>query len=411
MGIKDWFSQRGLQITALPINRVSVEPVDLLQTMKNLSARWKGIDPRFPREWLRVIEKSVMLNQDLSQAHELMIDLGNTGHTVAVTGSRSEEATQELQDLASILDTDALVNSLLSQIALYGCISAEIVINPDMSGIKKVVRVPPPSVFFTYDPEKDIYLPWQLDVMGQEIQLNTDTYIYSPLLTIDGSPYAIPPFLAALSAVEVQEEFKSELKGAARKLGLLGLMDIEADPPPKAPAETEKEYLKRILDYLQSFVDSISENIKKGIVAHFKNMKATHYSVSADAAGVKDIIELNNQWVLSGAKVQPSLLGRTTGSTETWATVSFAQFTSQLDNYRRLIKRTIERVYKTHLVLKGIDVDDVTVTFNPAPSINPDKEASVKKSDTETICQQYAAGIITLEEARIKLGYEPQKKE
>lgn len=411
MAIKDWFNRRGLQINSLPLNRVSVEPIDLLQTINSLSTRWKGIDPRFPREWLRVIEKSVMLNQDLALAHELIIDLGNTGHTVEVSGSRSDEATQELKELAGILDTDALVNSFLSQIAIYGCISAEIVILPDSSGIKKVVRVPPPSVFFTYDPEKDIYIPWQFDLMKNEIQLNTDTYIYSPLLTIDGSPYAIPPFISSLSSVEVQEEFKSELKGAARKMGLLGLMDIEVDSPPKAPSETEKEYLKRIMDYLQTFVDSISQNLKKGIVAHFKNMKATHYSVAADATGVKDIIEINNQWVMSGSKVQPSLLGRTTGSTETWATVSFAQFTSQLNNYRRLIKRAIERVYKTHLVLKGIDVDDVTVTFNNSPSINPQKEASVKKIDSETICQQYSAGLISLEEAREKLGYELIKKD
>ncbi len=411
MGIKDWFSKKGIKITTLPNTRVSVEPVDLYQTMKNLSARWQGIDPRFPREWLKVIEKAVMLNQDLAQAHELYIDLGNTGHTVEVIGSNSEKATKELNELASILDTDSLVNQLLSQVALYGCISTEMVIYPDMSGIKKVVRVPPASVFFTYDKDQDSYLPWQIDVMGNEIQLNTDTYIYTPLLTIDGSPYGIPPFLSALSSVEVQEEFKSELKGMAKKLGLLGLMDIEVNPPPKAPSETEKEYQKRILDYLQSFIDLIPENLKKGIFGHFNNMKATHHSVAADAQGVKDIIDINSQWVVSGAKIQPSLLGRTSGATETWATVAFKQFTSQLGNYQRLIKRALEQIYTTHLVLKNIDVDKITITFNTLPSINPDKEAAVKKNKTEVIVQQLVAGIITLAEARESLGYQPIKKE
>ncbi|MDQ7081760.1 MAG: hypothetical protein Q9N34_01265 [Aquificota bacterium] len=125
------------------------------------------------------------------------------------------------------------------------------------------MRVPVSTIHFTYNEEEDSFEPYQWVGNEDPIKLNTKTYRYIPLLTMDGSPYWIPPFLASLSAVETMEEFLSELKGLARKIGLLGFLDVKFPPLPKAPNETEKEWQERLRQFLETIAPDIERNMTK----------------------------------------------------------------------------------------------------------------------------------------------------
>lgn len=133
---------------------------------------------------------------------------------------------------------------------------------------------------------------------------------------------------------------------------------------------------------------------------HFEGTKAQFKEVGSSATGVRELIELNEQWIISGAKGQPSLLGRTTGSTETWATVAYEQFMRMLQNYQRLIRRVVERVYKLHLTLKGYKFDDVNFDFNPLPSLKPDLVSEMFAKKVQAVVSLLQAGIINIEQAK-----------
>jgi len=412
MALTDWvkrvFGRDKITARVIPAQRQSIEPVKPFLP-KTLDVKYRFIDPRYPREWLSVIEKAVIANPILSQVHNLLITLANTGHEVIVQGRQKEEAQKELETLASILDTDHLINQLISQIAIGGALSAEIVVREDLSGVEKVVRVPVSTVHFTYNEEEDTFEPYQWVGNEDPVKLNTKTYRYIPLLTVDGSPYGIPPFLASLSAVETMEEFLGELKGLAKKVGLLGFLDVKFPALPKAPNETEKEWQERLRQFLENIAPDIEQNMTKGIFLHYDGTEAQFKEVTPNASGITELISLNEKWVIEGAKGQPALLGYSEGITETWATVSLHVFLGQLKNIQRIVKRFLEYTYRLHLALKGFDVDDVDVEFEDPPDFNPERTAEAQLKKAQYVATLLQAGIITVEEARQELGFEPSK--
>jgi hypothetical protein len=235
------------------------------------------------------------------------------------------------------------------------------------------------------------------------------TYKYLPLLTLEDSPYAIPPFLASLSIVEVVENMITELKGLAQKIGLIGFLDVKFPPLAKAPNETETEYQERALKWLENIAQQVSENMSKGIFLHFDGTEAEFKEISPNAGGIREIIDLAEKWLIEGAKSQPAVLGFSTGYTETWATVALHVFSAQLENIQRLTRRFLEFVYRLHLMLKGFDIDDVNIIFNPLPDFEPQKKAEARLKEAQRIVQLLQAGIIDVETAKKELGYGPEE--
>ncbi len=406
--LKRLFNSEKANLADLPKARVSIQAEKAL-TPKTLDVRYKFINPKYPREWLNVIAKAVVANPILSQVHNLTITLANTGHTVQVEGKDAEKAREELKELAFLLNTDHLINQLIAQINISGAISAEVVVDEKLQGVKKVVFVPASTVYFAYNEETDEYEPYQWVGSTQPIKLNPMTYKYLPLLTLEDSPYAIPPFLASLSIVEVVESMITELKGLAQKIGLIGFLDVKFPPLAKAPNETETEYQERALKWLENIAQQVSENMAKGIFLHFDGTEAEFKEISPNASGIREIIDLAEKWLIEGAKSQPAVLGFSTGYTETWATVALHVFSSQLENIQRLVRRFLEFVYRLHLMLKGFDIDDVNIIFNPLPDFEPQKKAEARLKEAQRVIQLLQAGIIDIETAKKELGYVPEE--
>ncbi len=395
MGIvTDWFKK--IFGKEVPKGRVSIEPVSMYLPKVGTLASF--VDPRYPRDILTKIEQAVFNNPILSQVHNLTINLANTGHFVQIIPEK-KEAIDEINNLAAKLNIDMLVNALLSQLILYGAISCEIVVSQDLEGIEKIVRVHPKNIWFAYDDLQDKWIPYQW-VGSKTIKLNEKTYIYAPLLTIDDSPYAIPPMLASLTLINTTDEFVKELQNLAKKIGLLGFLDIEFPLLPKAPAETEVEYQKRLQEFLQNTAQSVAENITKGVFLHFEGTKAEFKEVSSSISGIKELLAMLEKWTIESAKSQPALLGFSEGYTETWATVSLYIYTLQMRNYQRVIRRVLEYAYRLHLALKGIEVDDINIEFNPLPGFEraKDEEANLKR--VQWIVQAYQVGLLSIEDAK-----------
>ena len=384
----------------IPLGRVSETEESLLSRMQ---AKLNWVKPPFPHEYIELIEKLVLSNPDMSMALELMIDLGNTGHHVEVV-PHSDEVLGELEKLAQKLNTDLVINKMFMQILIGGAISVEGVFSKD--GLEEIVFVPLKQIWFKWNEKEGKYEPYQR-IGTREIKLNEITYKYVPVLTLDSSPYAIPPFLPALQIADLQDEIRKELKGLAKKIGLLGFLDIQISSSvlPRNPGETDAEYYERLKEFIRSFSEDVRENLSKGVLIHLDNIETEFKEVGASASGAKDLLEYIEMVMTSSLKIQPSLLGRTTGFTETWARIALLQFQNQIKNYQRAIRRTLEYFYKLHLKFKGYEVEDVNIKFNEMPSLDYKTEAEIEKIRVEKIALLYQLGIITLDEARRALGF------
>lgn len=206
--------------------------------------------------------------------------------------------------------------------------------------------------------------------------------------------------LASLHLADTLDLFTSELKSLSTKMGLLGFLDITFPQRQKSPSETETEYWQRAKRFLQDTAQEISENINKGILLHFEGTQVEFKELSNSTAGIKDITNTIEKWLIEGAKGQPAILGFSEGLTETWATVSLHIFISQLKNYQRIVERFLEYVYKLHLTLAGYEVNDINVSFAEPPNFKAKEEEEVRKTRAETVVMLLQANIITQEEAK-----------
>lgn len=369
-----------------------------------------GINPDIPFEMLDIIEKLIWTTPDLSQTVKRTMQLGNTGHTVFFEGlsdSQSKAANEELENFSTQIfqpgaGMDSLVNAMFIQLLTKGAISIEAVPNIMLDGIEKVVFVPVKSIRFKRKDGK--LIPIQISSVG-EIELNMNQYMYIPLLQKENNPYAIPPFIAAIESVMMQKDSISNIKSIINKFGLLGFIFAQKKVPTN-DGKSHSEFQDYLAKELAKFAESFRQNFKSGAAVGYDDVELKHYNISNDSRGASDLFQLIEQQVASGIDIDPALLGRTYSTTETYAGVVYAAFLSSLNNMRRLIKRSLEKVYFLHLVMKGYPVKKVRVTFNKDRQLKPLDEANAEKTKTETVILKLDAGLIDPDTAAKELGYE-----
>lgn len=387
----------------IPKQRQTIEPVSIYYPQTSITQS-KLLNPRFPYEYLTELENLVLTNPDLAHAHQIFLDLANRGFDIIA----DENIKEEVESFAEKIKIRQLSRQLFNQLILYGAVSLEWIVEPNYSGIQKAVRVPVWTIRFIYDENEDKFIPYQWLPPKEPIRLSPLTYQYIPLLTLDGSPYGIPPFIAVFKVKDVQEEVLEEIKAVAKKLGLLGFIDVKVPQPPKLSGETETEYRKRLIQQLQEEAPAYQEQIQKGVVIHYDGTEINFKEIPNASIG-KDMIEVIERFAVSATKMQPSLLGRTTGSTETWATIAYEQFVSQLEDFQSIVQEVLEYGIKLHLTLKGLEYKTLEIQFDPPPSLNPEKEEQAKKIRTDRVIAELQSKLITPEEARKQLGYDPQE--
>lgn len=369
----------------------------------------------FDLEALRVLELLGMLNPDISQALSIWVNLGNTGHEITVDGRNPEAVLQRLNTLAATVyqtggGVDGLVNHFLRQIPLMGALSAEWVVADNIAnGLIDCATVPVKRI--RWQRVNGILTPFQLTnaiTFGGtgSIQLNPVTYSYMPLMTNDGSPYAIPPFLASLKNIEVQLDATDNISSIIRKMGLLGFIDVKMQIPDQKPGESDAAYLSRQTSRLKDYAKAYKGNLSKGVAVHYDDQEIKHNATNAGAAaGAKSIWEMNEEQIFSALDIPPSMCGRSYSTTETYAEVDFERLGTKLINGRRMIKRFLEKGYTLDLLLRGIDAQ-VSVSFNEHSAFKQKEKAEAESFRIKNILSKRDAGIINDDEAAQELGYE-----
>ena len=429
MNIASWFHQfwqapndRKSLTAGMPIKRVS-QPSDasaLTDLMQ--SGPLPYISPRkFPVEVYDLLSFITTFNPDVRQVVRHVVELGNTGHIVTLRGGTEaaiDAAVARINAQAKAMypfaaGVDGLVNALFSQIARFGGTATEWVPNQSLTGIEQAFVVPIGQIRWIPRTDNMGYTPVQKPVssiVGQDLQsfihLNPRTFHYMNLETDEDSPYAMPPFIAALGPLSVQKNMMDNIKKVVKKLGIMGLLTYSVEPPPSKPGETDEAYQARCLDYLNTMAQQVQGTFSEGMALGFKgSFDFDIKSLMGDARGITEIFNLNEQQVFSGLGSDPAMHGRTYSTTETYASVMYSKLTSQLRNTQLLVAHTLEFGYGLDLLLAGIP-SDVVVAFNPSKALNNLQESQAEMIDIANASALYREGIIDQNGKARYLGFQ-----
>ncbi len=401
------------QIVIPPAGRSSKEePSNILQSMAGWMSYYDGISPVIPWDYLEFLIKIALVNPDISHAIKNWINMANNGHNLIVEGVSDriiEKAQDRLNQKAVSLyersgGVDGLINHYLYQIAVTGAVSSEDVVEETRDGVKRIAIVPVRKIRFKY--EEDEYQPYYVTNEGELIKLNPYTYAYYAYQVIENSPYAKPPILAAIEPVLMQRDAMDNMKYILRKLGLLGLVALTLKKMTKQPNETDEELRKRMQAYASSVMDALKKNFNKGLMVKFEDQTLEHFNITGEARGAKDIFVLLEEQMASGIGVDSSILGRSYHTTETFANVMYMFMVRDANNFRRLVKRRMEKTYRLDLLLAGIPINDVTLNFNPNPARDPQSEAQAEQILTNNVIKKVQVGLIDPDTGAQELGYD-----
>jgi hypothetical protein len=415
-------------IGGLPIPTVSRSSIEETKSLSGSMNSWmsanSALSPTIPIEFINFLNVASVLNFDISHAVDKSVKLSNTGHNLIIedaTDQKIEAAQLELSDLARDVypysaGVDGLLNHYFRQLAVTGVVSSEDVLTERLDGVRKVAIVPAASIRFVKD--LDDWVPCQkpstifksaeqLGGPDNLIRLNPITYQYFASETVENSPYAIPPMCAAIQPMLIQSDMIDNLKFIMRKIGLLGLIEMSVTPPQRKPKETDREYRERAQTYLSDVANAISENYRKGVMVHYNDQEMKHFNVSgAGAAGAKQLVEVLEQFLISGARFDPAMLGRNYNSTETFARVIYNAMVKGLANNQRIVKRRLEHTYYLHLILSGLEVKNLSVAFNDIQSLSPNTDELANSYKVGNTIKKMDKGIIDPDRAAQELGYD-----
>lgn len=385
-------------------------------TLHSLASYYDIVNPEFPVELYKYITLLSVINPDLSQTASNFQNISNTGHKLILVDQNSnlidtalDELNQKAYEWYKIsAGVDGLIGHYMNQLIVSGAVSSEDVLEPDLTGVRKIVIVPTYSIRFRYiDGE---YMPFQQpdSIVNQKgdflIPLNNETYTIYALNTINNSPYPVPPFISALEPITWQRDAFDSIRLGLKKIGLLGLNIVKVKPLKPEPGESDSDYVKRNQAYLKQVSQSIGNNFNKGIVVIPDSHEYKNFGLTANFTGAKDFLQIIEELLFSGAKTHSAFHGRPYSTTETYSTVIYNMLISMAANIRRLVKRRHEKTIRLHLKLTGMLPEVCSLIFNKDKRLDPNNEALARRQDQRNILELAQAGAISLQTAAQELG-------
>lgn len=383
-----------------------------------------SLKPGFALEWLDAIQHLSAYNADVSFAVDNIRNLGNTRHTIAFGDGISETAAKEMHEFLTgsrnkwysfSAGMTSLINDLLTQLAVSGAISQEMVPNSDLSNIDQIVPVPVRQIRFREIKKAPFYEVYQAVASnGQalisgvgEIKLSPRTYRYIAMMRYDNSPYAIPPMLSVLESVTIQRDQIESFRSILKKMGILGFLEVLMKAPAPQQGESAEKYKARCDNYLMQQIPQVQKGMAKGFVIGYEGQHTFKLnSANQNATGAETLYNMNEKNVMAGLKQDPAMLGRQFTTSETFGRVVLAKLTTQITTYQETVASFLEQVYLTALLLNGYNPGSVTVTFDKPMITDNLKDAQTRKQNLDVLLALKQEGIINRTQLAQEMGYD-----
>lgn len=399
------------------------------QWVAGLFQQYAGLAYGLPFELLGYIELLATWNPDFSQAVDNIRTLANSGHNLFVTAGSdlaTNKAKTMLEDKARTIQMqfggiDGLIDKLLKQAATYGAMCGEWVLSEDLDDVVDFMDVNPKFIRFFWEADLDRFTPWQLvnatqlevaKQRGQEIRnncvkLNEATFHYFAFDAAPASPYGTPPFLAALPNIAIQRDMVANMAQIVKKVGLLGIIDMQVKALPSQPGEQQAQYQARATKFLSDYVTVVQDMVRDGGIVHYDDTEIKTQQLTGNAAGATNIFKQNEELIFSGLKSMPSVQGRSYSTTETYAGVAYDIIIRNTYKYQRAVKRMIEAGYWLMVTLWGLNgVTGISIDFNPNKSLHRLQDAQAFRLEVFNAVLLWALGFYTQQQAAQSIGFQ-----
>lgn len=300
--------------------------------VQSLFGQYASLAHQLPWEVLDYVELLATWNPDYSQAVENIKMLANSGHELIVDASSDLQKNRTkalLEDKSRMVQEshggmDGVIDKLLGQASTFGACCGEWVLNEELNDVIDFVDISPKVIRYFWDEKEQRYLPYQKvsskqaeearktgqATKGNHVALNEMTFRYFAFGAAPGSPYGVPPFLAALSNIAIQRDMVHNMAQIVKKIGLLGVIDLTVERLQLEPGESDEQYEARAGEYLDAYADIAEEMVRDGGLVHFDNVTANTWQIGGNAAGATNIHKANEELIFSGLKSMPSVQGR-----------------------------------------------------------------------------------------------------
>jgi hypothetical protein len=360
------------------------------------------------------LEGAANYNPDVANATNALTRLSHTDfYYEAKSGKKLTPASVDI--IESCIDRvypmgsrEGLTLSLFRQYSVFGALDYEIEIDLAARQARRLWLLNAKEIRFQWDKEKKDYLPIQIPTTSMTgksfIPLSPLTFrhlIVEPWI-ID-QPWGRPPTIAVIDSLLAQANMREGIDFLLKKVGLF-LAVLTCKPTQPKSGETIEETQDRWQKELNEKATTLQAGFRNRGLALYEDEKLTIESAVGSTAGIKQLWDLNEEQMASGALVPPAVMGRPYSSTESFASVVYTLFTSQADSAQKLVSVALEHIINLDLALHGIN-EQIKVWFDPPQSLNPKGDAEAEEIKVRTALSKVAGGIIDIDQAARELGY------
>lgn len=404
--------------SVIPPGRVSV-PNDVNNTVSWLKYVSNLVSPSFRTELIPLIRDLYKVNPDVGIALQDMFKLTNTGHTITFPYNTDEESRAMRAHLEKVSKSWSnytagvfgITNKMIVQLLVGGAISIEAVPKRDLSGVSTIVFINPEDILFKRTNDGK-YLPYQKNKVYPKrkelyIPLNTNTYKYSALFNDTDEPYGVPPFMTALDSLKGQSDMRENMKHIMELMGMFGFLEAKIEKPSKKANESETAYSQRLTQDLRKLKQSLSGNLRDGIVVGYKDDHEFNLnSTTQNLANVDKVWSMNQQLVANGLGVNGNIIGVQSSNSEGGANMILSKMISQLKNIHVFLADAWEFIYSLELLLAGFNNKGIKVSFATSTITDEVKYQQSQEYKIRNLVSLYQAGIISQDQFAFIMGYD-----
>ena len=197
------------------------------------------------------------------------------------------------------------------------------------------------------------------------------------------------------------------VKFLMEQLGLAGFLEMLMEKPDREGDENLDHYTARLNAFLDEAKTRVKEGYRDGISVGYKgDTEFKFHSVSKSMGGIDEFFIMNEILFSSGLNMDPSMMGKNYGTSESQITIVFTKLISQLNTIQEMVAACWEYGYTLELRLAGFNFKTLKVEFNPSTALDELKYAQAEEIRIRNSNQLYADGIINQEQYAQRHDYE-----
>ena len=315
------------------------------------------------KEAVTCIETLTIKDPEAADALGNIVRLGNSGVRWLVVSPGKRYSRQSMERLAKMGDRlfahrhnggiETVTNYFLSQVAISGVVSGEIVINKQRDGVEDIYPVDIRDISFDNDP--DLNYPMYIQVRGGKQYLDMSTYNYIPLSTpLSGVPYPLPPLYSALEETQGLYNIIESIRDGALKQKLLGLLTVKLKRMAQLANQSDESWRAEQANILGDVAEVFSEALKDGLLVHFDDAEPDFLSFAGDLSKWAQIVpvfekrtarSLNFAWIREQGTLASAYMS-----------IQLEKMLSEIQSLQALLALLLSRAGYLDIVFGGIPV-------------------------------------------------------